>query len=91
MLRDLRQHHVQLLTIGQYLAPTPKHRPVDRYVTPEEFSRWEHVARRDYGFEAVISRPLARSSFLAEQAYATTAETGGSPANQNPCCCQGAS
>ena len=48
--------------------PTPAHWPLQRYVTPEEFREWEAVARRDYGFAAVVSGPLVRSSYGAEAA-----------------------
>ncbi|MBF0108812.1 MAG: lipoyl synthase [Magnetococcales bacterium] len=64
-LGDLRTNGVTLLTIGQYLRPSPVHLPVHRYVSPEEF---DHLGRtaRDMGFERVASHPLARSSFHAE-------------------------
>ncbi|NLF18141.1 MAG: lipoyl synthase [Lentisphaerae bacterium] len=67
-LQDLRQSGVSVLTLGQYLPPTPAHWPLQRYVTPEEFREWEAVARRDYGFAAVVSGPLVRSSYGAETA-----------------------
>ncbi|MQA00488.1 MAG: lipoyl synthase [Dehalococcoidia bacterium] len=69
-IADLRAHEVDLLTIGQYLRPTAKHLPVERYVHPDEFA---HL--RDYalalGFRHVESGPLVRSSYHAgEQADA---------------------
>ena len=71
LLGDLRKANVQILTIGQYLPPSAKHWPLGRYVTPEEFEQWGKVAREEYGFGEVVSRPLVRSSFLAEQACGT--------------------
>lgn len=68
LLRDLRSAGVQILTIGQYLPPSAKHWPLDRYVTPEEFDKWGDTARKEFGFSEVVSRPLVRSSFLAEEA-----------------------
>ncbi len=64
-LTDLRENGVSLLTIGQYLQPTSKHIPVDRYVEPEEFDMWEHLAL-NMGFKGVASGPLVRSSFHAD-------------------------
>ncbi len=67
MLGDLRAAEVELLVIGQYLPPSRQHWPLARYVPPAEFATWEHVARTEFEFAAVVSRPLARSSYLAEQ------------------------
>jgi lipoic acid synthetase len=67
-LADLRHSGVTILTLGQYLPPSDAHWPLDRYVTPGEFQEWEHVARAEFGFETVVSGPLVRSSYLAEQA-----------------------
>ncbi len=61
---DLRAHDVQVLTLGQYLQPTPKHLPVVDYVTPELFSFYGEIARSK-GFEHVSSGPLVRSSYHA--------------------------
>jgi len=66
--RDLRSADVDLLTLGQYLRPDLDHRPVHRYVPPEEFSRWHEVAR-SLGFLGVASGPLVRSSYRAEELY----------------------
>jgi lipoic acid synthetase len=68
-MRQLRQANVDLLTLGQYLAPgKPGERflPVDRYVSPEQFNAWADEAR-EIGFRAVASGPLVRSSFRAGQ------------------------
>ncbi|MEI8078657.1 MAG: lipoyl synthase, partial [bacterium] len=66
LLGDLRAANVELLVIGQYLPPSRQHWPLARYVPPAEFATWEQVARTEFGFAAVVSRPLARSSYLAE-------------------------
>ncbi len=62
----LREHGVQVLTVGQYLRPTEDHLPVDRYWHPEEFEALEREARA-IGFESVASGPLVRSSYHADE------------------------
>jgi lipoic acid synthetase len=64
VMRDLRAHEVRILTLGQYLRPSPKHLPVVRYVTPAEFEDFR-VAGHDMGFAHVESGPLVRSSYHA--------------------------
>jgi lipoyl synthase len=64
VMDDLRSADVDFLTIGQYLQPTPKHAPLDRYVDPEEFRMYEQAARGK-GFLMVSSTPLTRSSYHA--------------------------
>ena len=59
--RVLREHKVQILTVGQYLRPTEKHLPVVRYWEPAEFDRLRDAAY-EIGFESVASGPLVRSS-----------------------------
>lgn len=66
--RDLRARGVDLLTLGQYLRPTPAHRAVDRYVPPEEFARLRDRALA-LGFSGVEASPLVRSSYHAEELY----------------------
>ncbi len=66
-LRDLREAGVEIVTLGQYLRPTAKHYPVDRYVTPEEFDTFKEEALA-MGFKYVASAPLVRSSYLADRA-----------------------
>lgn len=66
-LEQLRGAGVQVLTLGQYLQPSPRHLPVDRWVTPDEFARWKSFAL-SLGFEAVESAPLVRSSYHADEA-----------------------
>jgi len=68
MLADLRTSGVSMATIGQYLPPSRHHWQVDRFVTPEEFDQWGKIAREEYGFRAVASAPLVRSSYMAENA-----------------------
>jgi lipoyl synthase len=63
----LREHEVQVLTVGQYLRPTERHLPVVRYWEPDEFDALAVEARR-IGFEAVASGPLVRSSYHADEA-----------------------
>jgi lipoic acid synthetase len=62
----LREHRVQVLTVGQYLRPTENHLPVVRYWHPEEFEALERAAY-GLGFESVASGPLVRSSYHADQ------------------------
>jgi len=64
----LREVGCQLLTITQYLRPSPRHHPVDRWVTPEEFAAWEQRALA-VGFAGVMSGPLVRSSYRAGRLY----------------------
>jgi lipoic acid synthetase len=68
VLQELRYQGCNLLTIGQYLQPTPAHLPVRRYVPPAEFAAWEERAR-EMGFEGVASGPLVRSSYQAAGLY----------------------
>jgi lipoic acid synthetase len=62
----LREHGVQVLTVGQYLRPTERHLPVVRYWHPDEFEALERAAR-DLGFDSVASGPLVRSSYHADE------------------------
>jgi len=65
-LRDLRGAGVGLLTLGQYLRPSPDHLPVERFVAPEAFRAWAERARA-LGFDEVAAGPLVRSSYRAER------------------------
>lgn len=65
VLQDLRDHDVDMLTIGQYLQPTRYHHPVLRYMTPEEFKEIGEFAK-SIGFSNVASGPLVRSSYHAD-------------------------
>jgi lipoic acid synthetase len=65
-MRDLRAHDVDMITIGQYLQPTPHHHPVIRYWTPEEFKALETLGYA-MGFQHVASGPMVRSSYHADE------------------------
>jgi len=65
VMRDLAAHRVDILTLGQYLRPSPKHLPIVRYVTPAEFAEYRTVGR-DLGFAHVEAGPLVRSSYHAD-------------------------
>ncbi|HZE40480.1 MAG TPA: lipoyl synthase [Stackebrandtia sp.] len=67
-LRDLHDAGCELITITQYLRPTPRHHPVDRWVKPEEFVELSEEAER-IGFAGVMSGPLVRSSYRAGRLY----------------------
>ena len=66
-MRDLRAAGVRILTLGQYLSPSPRHLPIARYVAPEEFDELRH-AGCEMGFSHVESGPLVRSSYHAARA-----------------------
>ncbi len=65
---DVVKVGVDILTIGQYMMPSPKHYPMDRYVTPEEFEEFKNIAL-SYGIKQVVSSPLVRSSYKAHESY----------------------
>jgi lipoic acid synthetase len=67
VMRDLRAHNVDILTLGQYLRPSPKHLPIIRYATPEEFAEYRRLGR-EMGFAHVEAGPLVRSSYHAAEA-----------------------
>lgn len=67
-LGDLRDRGVDIVTLGQYLRPTPKHAEVDRYVEPERFTVYEQAAR-ELGFACVAAGPLVRSSYHAAESF----------------------
>ena len=69
VMDDLRAADVDFMTIGQYLQPTPKHHPLMRYATPEEFQDYEKMARGK-GFHMVSASPLTRSSYHAGDDFA---------------------
>jgi lipoic acid synthetase len=66
-LRDLRAANVDIITLGQYLRPSPKHLPIVRYVPPEEFDELRRAAL-EMGFAQVVAGPLVRSSYHAAEA-----------------------
>ncbi|MBV1930272.1 MAG: lipoyl synthase [Porticoccaceae bacterium] len=65
-LDDLREHDVEMLTVGQYLQPSKNHLPIDRYVHPDEFAEYREYAE-SIGFKQVASGPLVRSSYHADK------------------------
>jgi lipoic acid synthetase len=67
-LQDLRQARCDILTLGQYLAPSPKHYPVKEYIDWEKFIQYKELAV-NLGFKKVLSGPLVRSSYQAEELY----------------------
>ncbi|KQQ10846.1 lipoyl synthase [Rathayibacter sp. Leaf296] len=77
-LQDLHDAGTDLLTITQYLRPTPRHLPVDRWVHPEEFVAIKEEAE-DIGFLGVLSGPLVRSSYRAGRLWAQSMESKGRP------------
>lgn len=73
VMDDMRAADVDFLTIGQYLQPTPRHAPIDRFVTPDEFAEYEKLARAK-GFLMVSASPLTRSSYHADADFARLRE-----------------
>ena len=71
VFEDLRRNEVDVLTVGQYLRPSLRHLPVERYVEPDEFARLKDAARR-MGFRHVESGPLVRSSYHAHAQLPTS-------------------
>ncbi len=65
-MEDLRSVNVDILTLGQYLQPTPKHLPIVEFVTPERFDKYQKIGMK-MGFRYVESGPLVRSSYHAEK------------------------
>jgi len=66
VMRDMREHDVDMLTLGQYLQPSRHHLPVDRFVHPDEFDRLREIGEA-MGFSQVASGPMVRSSYHADQ------------------------
>jgi lipoyl synthase len=77
-LRDLHDAGTDLLTITQYLRPSPRHHPIDRWVKPEEFVRWSDLAK-EIGYKGVMSGPLVRSSYRAGRLWAQAMKRWGRP------------
>jgi lipoyl synthase len=69
-MRDLHAHGVDVVTIGQYLQPSPQHARIDRWVHPDEFD-WFRIQGEALGLASVFSGPLVRSSYRAEEALAS--------------------
>ena len=73
VMRDLRTHAVEMLTVGQYLQPSQHHLPVKRFVTPDEFKVLE-AAAQEMGFLNAACGPMVRSSYHADQQAAALSE-----------------
>jgi lipoic acid synthetase len=78
-MRDLRAAGVDVVTVGQYLRPTPKHAAVDRYVEPERFEAFAREGRA-MGFAYVAAGPLVRSSYKAAEVFVRSVLRPGDPA-----------
>jgi lipoic acid synthetase len=68
VMKDLQAAGCEILTLGQYLRPSPEHIPMERYITPEEFAEYRRIGL-EQGFHVVLSNPLVRSSYYAREAY----------------------
>jgi lipoyl synthase len=77
-MADLRDAGCELLTITQYLRPSAKHHPIERWVPPEEFDELGEQAR-GLGFAGVMSGPLVRSSYRAGRLYRQAMESRSHP------------
>jgi lipoic acid synthetase len=75
-MSDVRATGCDILTIGQYLQPTKFHLPVDRWVTPDEFSEHARFGMEELGFAHVESGPLVRSSYHAGTQLARAVAAG---------------
>jgi lipoyl synthase len=75
-LRDLHEAGCELITITQYLRPTPRHHPVERWVKPQEFVELQQEAE-EIGYSGVMSGPLVRSSYRAGRLYKQAVEARG--------------
>ncbi len=72
LLHDLKDADVNIITIGQYLQPSPQHLPVHRFVRPEKFDEYAEYGENVLGFDKVFAGPLVRSSFMAEDIWKKT-------------------
>lgn len=81
-LADLREASCEVITLGQYLSPSPRHHPVAAYLYPDEFERYKEIAL-SLGFKAAASAPLVRSSYQAGELYRTARE-GSPPLSPTP-------
>ena len=66
VMKDMREHDIDMITLGQYLQPSRDHLPVDRFVHPDEFDEFGRIAK-ELGFKSVASGPMVRSSYHADQ------------------------
>jgi len=67
LLEDLKSNFVDIVTIGQYLSPGPNHLPVQRFVRPSKFNYFKVFGEKNLDFMQVVSSPLTRSSYHAEE------------------------
>jgi lipoic acid synthetase len=74
VMRDLQQHRVDILTLGQYLRPSPKHLPIIRYLPQSEFDDLRTVGLH-MGFAHVEAGPLVRSSYHADSSASSALHT----------------
>ncbi len=72
VMRDLRDHHVDILTLGQYLRPSAKHLPILRYIPQQEFDEYKRAGQR-IGFAHIEAGPLVRSSYHADSSQESAA------------------
>jgi lipoic acid synthetase len=72
VMKDLRDHHVEILTLGQYLRPSQKHLPIIRYIPQDEFNEYK-LAGMQMGFAHVEAGPLVRSSYHADSSERSAA------------------
>jgi len=79
VMRDLREHYVDILTLGQYLRPSQKHLPILRYVPQEEFDDYKR-AGLEMGFGHVEAGPLVRSSYHADSSEESASSAKLAPA-----------
>ena len=70
VLKDISKLDVDIVTIGQYLRPTAKHRPIDRYAPEEEFEHYKLIGE-SFGIPHVESGPVVRSSYHAKDSFAS--------------------
>ncbi|UCC75278.1 MAG: lipoyl synthase [Gemmatimonadota bacterium] len=66
-MTDLAETGIEILTLGQYLRPSPRHLPIDRYYTPEQFAELKQIGEKEIGFKHVEAGPLVRSSYHARE------------------------
>ena len=66
VMHDMREHDIDMITLGQYLQPSRDHLPVERFVHPDEFEEYRQIAEQ-LGFKSVASGPLVRSSYHADK------------------------
>jgi lipoic acid synthetase len=78
-LQDIAAAGAEIVTMGQYLQPTPYHLPVDRWVSPDEFGEWKRVGE-SLGIAHVEAGPLVRSSYHAGTQYRRALEANAAPA-----------